>query len=142
MKLTMYYDSSCVLCRSEAMSLDKASQGKICIISVLDGQAVLAKANISYDEAMTHLCVQDEFGQWHKGMNAVRVLYKIANIKIAHISAYRLFNLPLIKQICDMAYPYFAKRRHLMPAFLVKWWYGVIYDAQLNALCDSNSCRI
>lgn len=142
MTLTMFYDSSCTLCRSEAMSLLKFSNEKINIISIVDGQNQLNQANISYDEAMTHLCVKDEFGNWYKGMNAVRILYQIANIKICHINAYWLFNLPIIATILDMAYPCFAKHRHLMPKFLIKLWYGVVYDVHLNELCDTNTCYI
>lgn len=142
MKLTMFYDSTCILCRSEAMSLARLSKGNVRIISVLDGQAQLAKANISYAEAMTHLCVMDELGGWHKGMNAVRILYQVADIHLWRFSAYRLFNLPIISTLLDFAYPYFAKHRHLMPAYLVKWWYGAVYDTKLNQLCDDGSCAV
>lgn len=142
MTLTMFYDSSCILCRSEAMSLFNLANGNIRIIAVIDAQDELLQANISYQEAMTHLCVKDSLGNWYKGMDAVRVLYQVANIHILKINAFWLFNLPIIRSIMDFGYPYFANHRHLMPKFLVKLWYGVVYDVQLNQLCDSNTCYI
>lgn len=145
MKLTMFYDSSCTLCRSEAMSLWHLSGGDIIVISVSDGQNELAQAGISYQEAMTHLCVKDEWGAWYKGMEAVRVLYKTANIRLFGVGAFWLFNLPVIYALLNIAYPYFAKRRHLIPAYLVKWWYGAVYDIKLNkinGLCDTGNCYI
>lgn len=142
MKLTMFYDSGCILCRSEAMSLARLCQGQLEIISVIDGQEALSQANISYQEAMTHLCVKDEWGRWHKGMNAVRILYQLANIQLFGISMFWLFHLPIIAKLLDIAYPYFAKYRHLIPACLVKFWYGVVYDVDLNELCDNGSCHV
>jgi len=124
------------------MSLWRLGGGGITIISVSDGQNELAQAGISYQEAMTHLCVKDECGAWYKGMEAVRVLYKMANIRLFGVGAFWLFNLPMIDVLLDIAYPYFAKRRHLIPAYLVKWWYGAVYDVRLNELCDTGNCHI
>lgn len=82
-----------------------------------------------------------ELGAWYKSMNTVQVLYQATNIRL-WFDACWLFGLPIISTLLDIAYPYFAKHRHLMLAYLVRWWYGAVYDMNLNQLCDDGSCAM
>lgn len=59
---------------------------------------------------MTYVVVQDNLGQMHKGVNAVRLLYKSANVSLVD-----LLYLPIIKEISDFVYPIIAKNRYKIP---------------------------
>lgn len=135
MKITMFYDGQCTLCRTEATRLHQKNPSEICIIPVDDAIDYLAQAGISYTQAMTYLCVQDEQGHWHTHMDAVRILYKTARI-----FGWYILYLPIIKQVLDISYPYFAKNRYRFPKWLVYLWYGFVKTGE--TACDNGVCRI
>ena len=81
---------------------------------------------------MTYLCVQDSNGNWHTHMDAVRLLYKTANV-----SWENWLYLPIIKQLGDLCYPYIACNRYRIPNGLTK----VIYGKAAVKACQDGVCK-
>lgn len=127
--ITMYYDETCILCTTNAITMQNKAPDKITIIPAHSALDKLSKHNISELDIMTYVVVEDELGQMHKGMNAVRLLYKTANVPF-----YQVLYLPIIKQISDLIYPIIAKNRHKIPKWLIKFIYGKVADCQ-NGVC-------
>lgn len=129
--ITMYYDSDCILCTTNAITMKQKSPDKIEIIPAHLSLDILSKYHISELDIMTYVVVQDELGQIHKGMNAVRLLYKTANVPF-----YQVLYFPIIKQMSDFIYPIIAKNRHKIPKWLIKLIYGKVAE------CDNGVCHI
>lgn len=132
--ITMYYDDTCILCTTNAMTMQNKAPDKINIIPAHSQYAldILAKHNITELDIMTYVVVQDELGQMHKGMNAVRLLYKTANVPF-----HSLLYFPIIKQMSDVIYPIVAKNRYRTPKWLIK----LIYSKVANP-CETGVCHI
>lgn len=129
--ITMYYDDTCMLCRSNAHAMQQKAPDKILITPAQSSLESLAKHHISQIDVATYVIVADEQGLMHKGMDAVRLLYKTANIP-----CHQLLYLPIIKQLGDFIYPIVAKNRHKTPKWLIKLLCG-----QVNH-CDDGVCHI
>lgn len=130
--ITMYYDNTCILCTTNAITMKQKAPDNINIIPKDDAIELLAKYHISELDIMRYVVVQDEMGTMHKGMNAVRLLYKTANVPF-----YQLLYLPIIKQMSDIIYPIIAKNRHKTPKWLIRLMYGKVADCE-NGLCHIN----
>ncbi|WP_066801992.1 thiol-disulfide oxidoreductase DCC family protein [Moraxella oblonga] len=128
--ITLYYDNSCILCTTNAITMQQKAPNKITIIPKDDAIDLLAKYNITELDIMTYVVVQDEFGQMHKGMNAVRLLYKTANIPF-----HSLLYFPIIKQISNVIYPIIAKNRYRTPKWLIRLIYGRVANSCENGVC-------
>ncbi len=130
--ITMYYDDSCVLCRTEAHNMQARNHNNITLIPVDQGLETLAAAGFSRTDAMTYLCIQDWYGTWHTRMDAVRLLYRTAGVKGS-----ALLYLPVIQKIGNLAYPFIARNRYRIPNWLTQLIYGkaVVED------CDKDSCK-
>ncbi|EDZ8800494.1 DUF393 domain-containing protein [Salmonella enterica subsp. enterica serovar Derby] len=101
------------------------------IVPIDDARDELAKFGISENEAMTYLCVQDKQGNMQKGMDAVRLLYKTAQLPFA-----TLFEWPVVKQASDMIYPIFARHRNRVPNWMTQLAYG-----KVAADCKDGMCK-
>lgn len=130
--ITMFYDDKCPVCRTEAQHLHEKSPNKITIVAVDDAVATLTKAGISHNDAMTYLCVQDNYGHIQTGMAAVRLLYQTAELPFA-----TALSLPLIKQASEIIYPIFARNRNRVPRWVIKLVYG-----HLAADCTDGRCKV
>ncbi|MFW2177684.1 MULTISPECIES: thiol-disulfide oxidoreductase DCC family protein [unclassified Moraxella] len=134
MSITMYYDETCILCTTNAEVMQAKNPSQINIMPVSQAEAILAKAGISLVDAMTYVVVEDEQGNMHKGMDAVRLLYKTANVPFNFV-----LGLPIIKQLGDFAYPYIARNRYYFPKWAIKLMYGKLAD--MNT-CKNGVCHI
>lgn len=129
--IIMYYDDACVICSSEASNMKARNPKGITLTSVDEGIDVLNKAGFSREDAMTYLCVQDSTGNWHKGMDGIRLLYKTAGVPFA-----KVLYLPVIKQMSNITYPVIAKNRYRFPNWLSKLLYGKeVVDACKDGVC-------
>ncbi len=129
--ITMYYDDACALCSTEAHNMQARNSQAIELIPVDKGLDILQAAGFDRVDAMTYLCVQDSNGDWHTHMDAVRLLYKTANVSWAN-----WLYLPFIKQLGDLAYPHVARNRYRIPNWLTKAIYGkAAVDACQNGIC-------
>ncbi|MCK6158881.1 DUF393 domain-containing protein [Moraxella osloensis] len=101
-------------------------------MSIDDARDELAKFGISEDEAMTYLCVQDKQGNMQKGMDAVRLLYKTAQLPFA-----TLFGWPVVKQASDRIYPIFARHRNRVPNWMTQLAYGKVAADCKDGMCTT-----
>ncbi|MFW2177685.1 MULTISPECIES: thiol-disulfide oxidoreductase DCC family protein [unclassified Moraxella] len=132
--LTMFYDSECPICRTEAYHLNEKSPDKVKIVAVDDALDTLQQAGISRTDAMTYLCVQDEDGKMHTHMDAVRLLYTTTGANFAWV-----LHLPVIKQVGDVVYPIFARNRYYFPDWLTHLVFGKVAEADN---CKDGVCHI
>ena len=128
--ITMYYDDTCPVCRTEALHMAEKKPNAIRIVPIDDARDELAKFGISENEAMTYLCVQDKQGNMQKGMDAVRLLYKTAQLPFANV-----FEWPVVKQASDMIYPIFARHRNLIPNWMTQFAYGKVAEDCKDGMC-------
>lgn len=136
--LTMFYDSECPICRTEAYHLQEKSPDKVTIVAVDDALDTLQQAGVSRTDAMTYLCVQDEAGKMHTHMDAVRLLYTTANTGWGASFAQLLY-LPVIKQASDFIYPIFARNRYYFPDWFTRLMFGKVAEADN---CKNGVCHI
>ena len=131
--ITMYYDDTCILCSTEAYSMQTRNPKGIDLTPVDQGMDELQVAGFSRTDAMTYLCVKTEQGDWYTHMDAVRLLYKVGDVKGAS-----LLYLPIIKQFGDFVYPYVARNRYRIP----NWATKMVYGKALVQACDNGVCKI
>lgn len=132
--LTMFYDSECPICRTEAYHLHEKSPDNVTIVAVDDALDTLQQAGISRTDAMTYLCVQDESGKIYTHMDAVRLLYTTTGASFAWV-----LHLPVIKQASDMVYPIFARNRYYFPDWFTRLMFGKVAEADN---CKDSVCHI
>ena len=128
--ITMYYDNTCPVCRTEALHMVEKKPNAIRIVPIDNARDELAKFGISEDEAMTYLCVQDKQGNMQKGMDAVRLLYKTAQLPFATV-----FEWPVVKPASDMIYPIFARHRNRVPNWMTQLAYGKVAEDCKDGMC-------
>ncbi len=131
--ITMYYDNACVLCSTEAYKMQSRNLTGIQLMPVDKGLDKLNKAGFSRVDAMTYLCVQDSYGGWYTHMDAVRLLYKTADVRWA-----KWLYLPVVKQLGDFTYPYVARNRYRIPNWITK----LVYGQALTKACQNGVCKI
>lgn len=134
MKITMYYDAHCPVCRTEALHMADKKPDNIHIIPIHQAVDELAQFGISEVDAMTYLCVKDDNDQLHKGMDAVRLLHQVAETGVA-----KWLDLPLIKQASDWVYPIFARNRYRIPNWVTKLAYGELIE---DTTCENGVCSL
>lgn len=142
MPITMYYDETCVLCTTNAEVMQAKNPNQINIVPVTQAETILANAGISLVEAMTYVVVEDgcfeKGGKMHKGMDAVRLLYKTANVPFNFV-----LGLPIIKQLGDLTYPFIARNRYYFPKWAIKLMYGKLADMpNFDNGCENGVCHI
>lgn len=133
LSITMYYDDACVLCSTEAHNMQARNPSSIELIPVDKGLDILQAAGFSRLDAMTYLCVQDNSGDWYTHMDAVRLLYKTANVSWSN-----WLYLPVIEQLGDFAYPTVARNRYRIP----NWAITLIYGKAAVQACQDGICKI
>ncbi|WP_019672101.1 thiol-disulfide oxidoreductase DCC family protein [Psychrobacter lutiphocae] len=131
--VTMYYDSACLLCTNEAHKLQRYRPQDIHLVPVDLGLEALKQGGFSREQALTYICVQDGQHNWYTGMDAIRLLHKVAQTRWA-----RFLSLPGIKQLGDYSYPLIAHNRYRFPNWLLSLFYG---KAAVQA-CQSGACRV
>lgn len=130
MPITMYYDSYCPLCHTEAVKMHRRRPDAVHISAVDEALPELAAAGISRVQAMTYLCVRDNAGGWHTHMDAVRLLYRSAGL----VSLAAVLSWPPLKWLGDRLYPVLARNRYRIPLWLIRLLYG--------SVCAQGMCRI
>ncbi|WLF83642.1 thiol-disulfide oxidoreductase DCC family protein [Moraxella sp. ZY210820] len=129
MKVTMYYDDKCPICTAEAKTLASHSDN-IHIIGVHDALDELERAGFSYQDVMTYVCVKDEHGRWYTAMDAIRVLYQVADLPLS-----KFLNLPIVKPLSDKLYPVIARNRYRIPKSMVRLFTGKKLPECENGVC-------
>lgn len=132
----VYYDDKCPICQSEIEHFYQKFPDRISPLPISTAMDELTKAGINEIDALTYLHAKDETGKIHQGMEAVRLLYRTCESKLAVA-----FDLPMVYQMSNLIYPLFARHRYKIP----KWISYAIFgkpQSILNTKCDNGVCHI
>lgn len=113
---TIFYDAQCPICVREMAVLNEGRHAhEFRTLPVQGNDALLEKYGISAEDALTYLHAVDQNGQVLRGMAAVRLFYR----GIDRFTLVKLADLPLLRQLADRLYPWFARNRNRFPAWLL-----------------------
>ncbi len=112
--LTVYFDASCRLCRSEMQNIKAHDDKNLlvlidCSVSDFD-DTVFMVPSINKSAMMNRLHVQDANGRWVIGVEAFEVIYRTVGMDIIATLWGGKFTRPLIEQL----YPWVVKHRHIL----------------------------
>jgi predicted DCC family thiol-disulfide oxidoreductase YuxK len=139
--LTVYYDHSCVLCRSEIENL--AARDEMGSLKMVDCSGTNFDAShLPFDQATLLHCIHavDSKGEWLKATDVFVVCYRAG--KMQGIANSLLF----IKPVLERLYPWIAKHRHILSRLGVHKLFNVLTDKALQrratrAMTASEACK-
>jgi len=114
--LTVWYDGACALCRAEMdeiRSLD--ADGDIAFVDCAApgfDDAARAADGVRRDDLMQALHVRDVLGDWHRGVDAIALLY--ATVGAPWLA--RAWAHPLTRPLTRRLYPWLVRHRHRLSA--------------------------
>lgn len=109
MKIKIFYDAKCSLCNKEINIYKRQdTKNKFDWIDINKDKKVLQKYNLKYIDTQKVFHVINKDGTLKKSVDAFLVIWK--ELKYWKI-LYFIINKPIIKQIAQILYKYFAKRR-------------------------------
>ena len=107
--IEVFFDGKCGLCSREiAYYQNIAPSGIFAWMDIATDASPLAAHQISQADALRHLHVRDEAGEWHIGAAAFLVIWQ--QLRYWRFLAI-LVGLPMIRQIAAMVYNCFADYR-------------------------------
>lgn len=108
-KLTIFYDSTCVLCMREMQQLQQLDVKKsLDFIALNDTKQMQLHPNIDPKEASKILHAQQSNGQLLLGLDATCYAWQLVN---KH-KWLQILRWPIIRHIADLAYRFFARNRY------------------------------
>ncbi|SEI39812.1 Predicted thiol-disulfide oxidoreductase YuxK, DCC family [Allopseudospirillum japonicum] len=121
--LSLFFDGQCPLCRREIHWLQQKNLPvHIAYIDISTEDVQQTLGIDQYQAMMRVLHVQDAKGNWYLGMDASRYLYR----QLGYTTWIALSELPLLRQLCNLAYAIFARIRPYL---------------SLGSRCTQGSCR-
>ena len=133
MALTIFYDDSCPICRTEILGFYSIYPQDMNLISLSQGANELVRHNIKLEDALTLMHVIDEQGRLHIGMEAIRVMYhRLGKSKTAWFTS-----LPVLNGFFNWLYPIIARHRYKMPVWLLG-----INVKDVNDACQDGYCQM
>jgi predicted DCC family thiol-disulfide oxidoreductase YuxK len=139
--ITVYYDHSCVLCRSEIENI--SARDLHGVLHMVDCSAVNFDASaLPFDQAalLSSIHAIDSQGEWLKATDVFVVCYRAAQMQ--RIAAAFAFMKPLLERI----YPWIARHRHVFSALGVHKLFNALTDKALRqraarAAIASEACK-
>ncbi len=130
MNYTIFYDTSCPLCKHEISLIMKKNINNNLIAAPLDEHIeAMKKLNISREDAMSLLHIADDNGKVYIGMEAIRLMYRECGWRWQA----KLLSLPIIRPLSEVGYRLFVRYRHLLPK--------KSFDNK-GIECDSGTCHL
>jgi predicted DCC family thiol-disulfide oxidoreductase YuxK len=130
--LTVFFDGGCPICSAEMHNLGlRNTAGLLRFVDIAQpGTAPIPAGPTSPDHGamMTLMHVQRADGAWVNGAAALRLVYAGAQLR----GVARLMNAPVLRQVCDWAYPLIARHRYLIPRPLVR----VLFETRLRRAAE------
>ncbi|WP_158291732.1 thiol-disulfide oxidoreductase DCC family protein [Lampropedia puyangensis] len=112
--LTVFYDHSCTLCRSEMHNIKARDHADVLrLVDASDAQALLPHAPVKpQQDLMALLHARDAAGVWYVGVDAFVVIYKATDMGWVG----RILSWPVVHSIASALYPSVARNRYRMPS--------------------------
>ena len=115
MRLTVFYDADCGVCRHTARTLRILDRHQRLRFAPLQGFVPTAAGDPESGELEAALHVRDERGGWHAGGDAA---LQIARVVPALAPLALVGRLPGMDRIAELAYGAVARNRHAISAWL------------------------
>ncbi|MBI5719387.1 MAG: DUF393 domain-containing protein [Burkholderiales bacterium] len=114
--LTVYYDGGCALCRAEMQEIRQMdAHGEVAFVDCAAAgfdDAPLRAQGVSRGAMLQALHVRDVLGDWHRGVDAIALLY--ATVGAPWLA--RAWAHPLTRPITRRVYPWIVRHRHRLSA--------------------------
>jgi len=112
--LTVYYDASCPLCRSEMETLKARDTDDVlrlvdCSAPTFD-EAAGAADGITRAMMMARIHARDAGGRWLRGVDVFAAAYRAAGFTMLA----RIYESRLLRPLFDRLYPWIADHRYLL----------------------------
>lgn len=112
--LTVYYDASCPLCRSEMEALKARDTDDVlrlvdCSAPTFD-EALCGAEGVTRPMMMARIHARDAGGRWLRGVDVFAVAYRAAGF----ITLARIYESGLLRPLFDRLYPWIADHRYLL----------------------------
>lgn len=141
--LTAYFDGSCALCSAEMAALhDLDEDGTIAMVDCAEASfddSALHAEGVTREAMLQSLHVRDVLGDWHRGVDAIALLYACAGApRLA-----RLWVHPLTRPIARWLYPIVVRHRHGLSAVGLHFISPTVLRRFVSRRprCDHNTCR-
>ena len=130
--LTIYYDASCPMCRTEMETLKETDfDNKLILVDCSNpNMDVPASCPATPEAMMERIHAQDASGQWIKGVHVFAVAYNSAGFE----KLGRMWGSTMLRPLLSHAYPWIADNRH----WLSKTPIPYLLNMTLRALASSN----
>jgi predicted DCC family thiol-disulfide oxidoreductase YuxK len=149
--LTIYYDSTCPLCRAEMHNLQlRDTHGRLRLVDASPPGFHSPVPGVDRQGLMTIIHAIDAQGHVLSGVDVFRAAY--AAVGLGHVSA--AVSLPVVGWLADRAYPWVARHRNRIPRVLVAWLFEgprrqaaeraadqAAQAAASRARCNDTTCR-
>jgi predicted DCC family thiol-disulfide oxidoreductase YuxK len=142
--LTVFFDGRCSMCRNEMAEiaqLDARHELNFvdCSAAGFDARPWL-REGVAHGDMMTALHVRDVLGDWHRGPDAVGLLYATVGAPVLA----RLWTHPLLRPVMRRLYPWVAKHRYLLSALglsLISPWVLRLFARRSHRpTCEHGAC--
>ena len=141
--LTAYFDGSCALCSAEMAALHELDHdGTIELVDCADpsfDDRTLRAEGVTREAMLASMHVRDVLGDWHRGVDAIALLYASAGApRLA-----RLWVHPLTRPIARWLYPVVVRHRHALSAIGMHFISPSVLRrfASRRPGCDHGTCR-
>jgi predicted DCC family thiol-disulfide oxidoreductase YuxK len=112
--LTVFYDASCPLCATEMGTLARLdTAGELGFVDCADpgfDDAPWAAEGAARAQMLTEMHVRDALGDWHRGVDAIALLYATVGAPVLA----RLWAHPWVRPLLQRLYPWLARHRHAL----------------------------
>lgn len=147
--LTAYYDGQCGLCSAEMQEIHALDvHGDIALVdcSAADfADDAVRAAGLTRDDLLGAMHVRDVLGDWHRGVDAIALLY--ATVGAPWLA--RAWAHPLTRPITRRVYPWVVAHRHTLSrlglnvvAPRVLRLFAQRHPRQRELNCTHGSCRV
>ena len=107
--LTVFYDASCPLCRTEIETLKaRDDENLLRLVDCSIGPA--AVDGVTRAEMMTRIHARDASGRWLRGLDVFAAAYRAAGLR----TLARIYASPLLRPLFDRLYPWIADNRQML----------------------------
>lgn len=115
--LTVYFDGQCGLCRAEMNEIHALdTQGDIALVDCSPADfsdEAVRRAGLTREDLLSAMHVRDVLGDWHRGVDALAVLY--ATVGAPCLA--RAWAHPLTRPLTRRLYPWLAAHRQALSRF-------------------------
>lgn len=132
--LTVYYDASCPLCRSEIETLKGRDAGDALRLVDCSSAAIDNPVDgVTRDQMMARIHARDASGRWLRGMDVFAAVYAAAGLR----TLARLYASRTLRPVFDRLYPWIADHRRGLSRFGLPRLFRLVERGGARASCTA-----